>query len=132
MKRFALYLALAVSACGGTDTNHPPFAVTSSDPHEGQTGVPRGSNVTLYFNRGRNFYFKAVFTPDAGPRAPWLTRDPTTGDIGGAPTMIIAPEYLEQAPFAPLTTYTLTADAQDLNGNGLARPFVLHFTTGAE
>jgi hypothetical protein len=113
---------LICGACGGD-----PFVVTGTSPAQDQANVGTGSLVTFTFNR-KPKDADASFVPDAGAFVAFIQRDPITGMLMEGNTFIAGPDV---NGFAPMTAYTATLTATDQDGNGLAAPFVLHFTTSA-
>lgn len=94
-------------------------AVSDTLPDEGDDGVPLEGPLTLTFDR-------------------LMDTELTAGAVRMQPAASLAPSWrgttLELIPTAPLasgTAYQLTLgrEAADVDGNGLGRPFVLHFTT---
>jgi hypothetical protein len=116
LSRAAIVAALAISACSTDKNNTAAFAVTASQPSEGQT-IAANSPVGVSFNRAPKTA-SATFAPDAGAV--------TTTISGNAASFAPA-----SGSFAAGIAYTVTVTATDANDNGLASPFVVHFNTSA-
>jgi chitodextrinase len=106
----AAALALLSVACGG-----PVLVVTQISPAEGAIDVALDAGLIIQFDRVPQTV-NAVLSPDAGQ----LTQ---------AFKFTNPAELVPVNGFAGSTAYTATITAADAQGNGLANPFVVHFTT---
>lgn len=104
--------------------DHTPPTVVSTSIVDGAVGVATDSDISVTFDKSvQPVSIVATLQDSSGNGVPLtVTYDDTTDTATFSPGTIA---------LNPLTTYTLTLTAADLDGNALASPFSTSFTTSA-
>jgi hypothetical protein len=116
-------MALAIVgciSCGGGD----PFFVVNASPTENETDVPTDAFVSVTFNRAAHDV-TVIIEPDGGLIGSLIFRGPDA-DMSVDDTFTFGLSQL----VSPATEYSFIITATDSKGDGLATPYVFHFTTG--
>ena len=124
----ALALAIAaLNSCGGgdpTNVDSTPPTVTETTPTNGETGVPRDTEISATFS-------EAIATSSVTTTTFTLTPSGGSAIAGTVDVDGSTATFTPSSPLAYATTYTarVTNGVRDLGGNALAQPLTWSFTT---